>query len=81
MILEGRLTELMEMVAPGIFRQHIHVNSKNKKVIYISLSNRPLCPPSILITGWWSSNPRADIRGALVSVPKIMFATLSSSPI
>ena len=33
MILEGRLSELMEMVAPEIYRYHIHVNGKNKKVL------------------------------------------------
>ena len=27
------------------------------------LSNRPPCPPSILIIGWCSSNPVAEARG------------------
>ena len=35
MIPEGRLSELMAMVEPEIYIQHIHMNSKNKKMIYV----------------------------------------------
>ena len=44
----------------------------------LSLSNRPLCPPSVLVIGRWGSNPGASARGSLRSVPKIKFSTLSS---
>ena len=37
MILEGRLAELMEMMTPEIYQQHIHVNKKNKKLLYVKL--------------------------------------------
>ena len=48
--------------------------------IYIYIYNQPLCPPSILITGWWSSIPRAESRGALLSVPKIKFSAVPPPP-
>ena len=38
MILEGRLSELMAMVAPEIYRKHIRVNKKNKKLLFVKLN-------------------------------------------
>ena len=36
--------------------------------VSLSVSNWPLCPPIIIILGWWCSNPGAWARGALGSI-------------
>ena len=46
--------------------------------IYIYIPNQPPYPLIILIFGWWSSNPGAEARGALGSVPNMTFDTVSS---
>ena len=45
---------------------------------YLSLFKWPMCPPNIIIVGWWSYNPGAEAMGALGSVPKITFSRVSS---
>ena len=37
MILEGRLAQLMKMVIPEIYSQHIHMDRKNKKLLCVNL--------------------------------------------
>ena len=37
MILEGRLEQLMKMVIPEIYSQHIHMDRKNKKLLCVNL--------------------------------------------
>ena len=51
------------------------------KSLYLSIYNRPPCPPSIIIIGWWIYNTGADKRGSLDSVPKITFGTVFYPPI
>jgi hypothetical protein len=37
MCLRGRLAELMEKTAPGIYRKYIYMGSDNKPVLYVRL--------------------------------------------
>ena len=61
---------------PRVHRHHnVHLHNN---YLYLSISNWPPFPTSILIIGWCSSNPGAYLRGALGSVHKIKFATVPS---
>ena len=44
------------------------VRKAYSQALSLSIFNRPLWSPSILIIGWWSSNPGAEARGALGSI-------------
>ena len=46
--------------------------------LYLYLSNRPLGSPSVLIIRWWCTNPGAQARRALGSIPRVtlLFYTL-----
>ena len=54
------------------------VNKKYGKIpLSLSLSNRPPCPPSIIIIRWWIYNTVAEVRGSLGFVTKIAFSKVS----
>ena len=52
-------------------------NQNRYRYIYLYIYNCSLCTPNVLIFGWQSSNTGAQARGALGSVPKVIFATVS----
>ena len=43
----------------------------------LSISNRPPCPPRILIIRWLCSEPRSYARGVLCSFPMVLTATVA----